>query len=71
MLSPAEIIATRTVFLGVTNADIDASIPKLDKRIAELSALSPDQAQAYASTMWSLDEIEGPIIQEAKAQHPS
>jgi hypothetical protein len=68
MLSPDEIIATRTVFLGVTDADIEASIPKLDKRIAELSALSPDQVQSYASTMWSVDPIEGAIMQEAKAQ---
>jgi hypothetical protein len=68
MRSPAEIINTRTAFLGVSTAEIEAATPKLDKRIRELSALTPADAQRYASTMYSSDQIEGALIREAKAQ---
>lgn len=68
MLKPAEIINTRTAFRGVTIADIETAIPKLDKRIDKLSALTPADAQRYTSTMYSSDPIEGALIREAKAQ---
>ena len=66
MPTPAQLIA-RTPFRGVTTAEIATAREGLDKRIEELSALTQDQVQRYASTMHSVEPIQSAIHQEAKS----
>ena len=65
MPTPAQLIAS-TPLRGVTPAEITDARAGLDKRISELSALTQDQVQRYASTMHSIEPIQSAIHQEAK-----